>query len=36
MDLREKGYEDGDYIHLVQDRVQQWALVNTIMKLEVP
>jgi hypothetical protein len=28
MDLTETGYEDVDWIHLTQDRVQQWILKN--------
>jgi hypothetical protein len=36
MDLRETGWEDVDWIHLVQDRDQWQALVNTVMDLRVP
>jgi len=36
MDLREIGCEGVDWIHLIQDRVQWWALVNTVMNLRVP
>jgi hypothetical protein len=32
-DLREIGYEGVNYIHVVQDRDQWRALVNTIMNL---
>jgi hypothetical protein len=32
----EKGWEDVDWIHLAQDRDQWWALVNTVMNLQVP
>jgi hypothetical protein len=35
MDL-ETGYRDVDWIQLTQERVQLWALVNTIMNLPVP
>jgi hypothetical protein len=35
MDLREIGREGVDWMHLVQDRDQGWALVNTIMNLRV-
>jgi hypothetical protein len=33
MDLREMGFESVDWIHLAQDRVQQCALLNVIMKI---
>jgi hypothetical protein len=36
MDLREIGWGDMDWIDLAQDTDQWRALVNTIMKLEVP
>jgi hypothetical protein len=36
MDLREVGWEGMDWIHLFQERDQQWALVNTVMKHRVP
>jgi hypothetical protein len=36
MDLREIGFGDVDWIHLVQDRDMLRALVNTVMKLRVP
>jgi hypothetical protein len=36
MDLREIGWEDVDWIHLVEDRDQWRALVNTIMNHRVP
>jgi hypothetical protein len=31
MNFKEIGYEDVDWIHLAQDGVQWWALVNIIM-----
>jgi ribosome biogenesis protein Nip4 len=36
MDLREIGFGDVDWIHLVQDRDRWWALVNTVMNNRVP
>jgi hypothetical protein len=36
MDLREIGWEFVDWIHLDQDRDQWRAVVNTVMKLQVP
>jgi len=36
MDLKEIGWEGVDWMHLVQDRDQWRALVNTIMNLRVP
>jgi hypothetical protein len=36
MDLREIGWDDMDWIDLVQDRNQCRALVNTVMKLRIP
>jgi hypothetical protein len=36
MDLREKGWDCVDWIHLAQDRDQWLALVNTVMNLRVP
>jgi hypothetical protein len=35
-DLREIGWDDMDWIDLVQDRDQGRALVNTVMNLRVP
>jgi hypothetical protein len=35
-DLRKIGLEPVDWIHLVRDRAQWWALVNTVMYLRVP
>jgi hypothetical protein len=36
MGLREMGFGDVDWIHLVQDRDRWRALVNTVMSLQVP
>jgi hypothetical protein len=36
MDLREIGFGDVDWIHWAQDRDRWWALVNTVMNLQVP
>jgi hypothetical protein len=36
MDLREIGIDGTNWIQLVQDRVQWWAFVNTVMNLRVP
>jgi hypothetical protein len=36
MDLREIAWDGMDWIVLAQDRDQQMALVNTVMKLRVP
>jgi hypothetical protein len=36
MDLREIGWDGGDWIDLAQDRDQWWALVNAVMNLWVP
>jgi hypothetical protein len=35
MDLREIGIDVANWIQLAQDRVQWWALVNTIMNLRI-
>jgi hypothetical protein len=35
MDLREKGWESVDWIHLVEDRGQWRALVNTVTNFRV-
>jgi hypothetical protein len=36
MDLRETECGGVDWIHLAQNRDQWWALVNTVMNLQVP
>jgi hypothetical protein len=36
MDLQVVGWEDMDYTDLAQDRDRWWALVNTVMHLQVP
>jgi hypothetical protein len=36
LDLREMGINGENWIQLVQDRVQRWAFVNTVMNLQVP
>jgi hypothetical protein len=36
MYLREIGWDDMDWIYLAQNRDQWWALVNTVMNLQVP
>jgi hypothetical protein len=36
MDLREIGFGDVDWIHLAQVRDKWWALMNTMMNLQVP
>jgi hypothetical protein len=36
INLRKIGWSGMDWIHLVQDRVQRRALVNTVMNLRVP
>jgi hypothetical protein len=35
IDRTEIGCEDGDWIHLTQDRGHWWAVVNTVMTLQV-
>jgi hypothetical protein len=35
MDLTEIGWEGVEWIHLAQDRDWWWALVNTVMNLQV-
>jgi hypothetical protein len=36
MYLKEIGWGSMDWIHLVRDRDQWWALVNSVMNLKVP
>jgi hypothetical protein len=36
MDLREIGFDEANWIQLVQDRVQWRPFVNTAMNLRVP
>jgi hypothetical protein len=36
MNLREIGWDGGDWIDLAQDRDQWRVIVNTVMKLRVP
>jgi hypothetical protein len=36
IDVKERGQESVDWIHLAQDRVQWQALANTVMNLWVP
>jgi hypothetical protein len=36
MDLKGTGYEGVDWIHLDQEGVHWWAVVNTVMNLWVP
>jgi hypothetical protein len=36
MDLRERGWEGVNWIHQAQERNQWWALVNTVMNLQIP
>jgi hypothetical protein len=36
MDLREIGCRGVDWMHLAEGRDQRWALVNTVMNLQVP
>jgi hypothetical protein len=36
MHLREIWFGDVDWIYLAQNRNQWWALVNTVMNLQVP
>jgi hypothetical protein len=31
MDLKEVGYKDVDWVQMVQDTVQWWALGNTVV-----
>jgi hypothetical protein len=34
--LEETGWQDVEWIHLAQDRVQRRAVANTVMGLQVP
>jgi hypothetical protein len=36
IDLREIGVDGENWIQLAQDRIQWWALVNTVMNLRLP
>jgi len=36
MDVREMGREFVDWMHLLRDREQWWAFVNTVMNLRLP
>jgi hypothetical protein len=36
MDLKEKGWDGTEWIDLAQDRDQWRALVNTVIKFQVP
>jgi hypothetical protein len=36
MDLREICIDGANWIQLVQDRIQWWTFVNTVMKVRVP
>jgi hypothetical protein len=36
MDLRVRGWEVVDWMHVAQDRNQWWAIVDTVMKLKFP
>jgi hypothetical protein len=36
IDLREIGWGGMNWLHLTQDKNQRWALVNTVMNLQVP
>jgi len=35
MDLRDTGWEDVDWMHLAEDRVQWKALVNTVINIRI-
>jgi hypothetical protein len=34
LNLKETGWEHMDFIHLVQEKDQWWALLNTVLNLE--
>jgi hypothetical protein len=36
LDIRKTGFGDVDWIHMAQDRDRWWAVVNTVMNLQVP
>jgi len=36
MDLKERVCKDLNWMHLVQDRDHWWALVDTVLNLQVP
>jgi hypothetical protein len=36
MNLKEIVLDDVDWIHMIRDRAQLWAVVNTIINLRVP
>jgi hypothetical protein len=36
MDVRERGWEGVDWMHLAEDRNQWQAVVNTVINLRVP
>jgi hypothetical protein len=36
MELKETRYQDKNWIPLVQDIIQWWTAVNTVMNLQVP
>jgi len=36
MNLREIRWEDGEWVRLTQGRDLWWALVNTVMNLQIP
>jgi hypothetical protein len=36
MPLREIGWEGMDWIHVAQNSVQWWAVVNMVMNIRVP
>jgi hypothetical protein len=36
MDIEEKGYEDGDWIYLIQNMDQRQAVLKAVMNLLIP